>query len=171
MGPGAPASRIWNAKCYACKDIPGYCVSLGMSVSYGRSPFRNQPCGHSRCTIPAGHSPAPVPVRSLRTCSQLLSPANGRTGRMTLDHLPNLLSFLFAAFPPKRCETISPWPHLLSVTSCQLGGKLICVHPIIPDNLSGISVVGLPMKNVRQLGAHFNFRSRADNSCQLGTNF
>ena len=123
-----------------------------MSVSYGQSP---------------SGKPTSVPVQSLRTCSCFLCPANMCTGRMTNDHLPNLLSFLFVPFPPQRCDTISPWPHLLSATSrqvgakllaptsCQLGGKLACVHLIIPDNLSGISVDGLPMKNVRQLGAHF----------------
>ena len=62
---------------------------------------------------------------------------------MTNDHLLNLLSYLFLSFPPKRCDTISPRPHLLSVTSRQLGRKLNRIRLIIPDNLSGISVVGL----------------------------
>ena len=39
-GSGCPGKRIWNAKCYACKDIPGYCVSLGMSVSCWAKPLR-----------------------------------------------------------------------------------------------------------------------------------
>jgi ParB family chromosome partitioning protein len=43
---------------------------------------------------------------------------------MTNPHLLNLLSFLFVPFPPQRCDTISPWPHLLSVTSRQVGTKL-----------------------------------------------
>ena len=181
-GSGCPGKRIWNAKCYACKDIPGYCVSLGMSVSYGRSPSGSQPCGYRRRTIPAGHSPAPVPIQSLRTCSLILFPANGCTGRMTNPHLLNLLSLLFVPFPPQRCDTISPWPHLLSVTSCQVD---LCS----PDNSGQLvrnfccrSLLG----NVRQLVPHFQRRAsikraptwrtflpstRPDNSCQLGTNF
>ena len=42
---------------------------------------------------------------------------------MTNPHLMDLLSCLFVPFPPKRCETISPWPHLFFVTSRQLGTK------------------------------------------------
>ena len=67
--------------------------------------------------------PTPVPVRSLRTCSRFVYPVNGCTGRMTNNHLLNLLSCLFVPFPPKRCDTISLWPHLLSVTSRQVGAK------------------------------------------------
>lgn len=125
-----------------CLHIP-----CGMPVSCGRSLSWNQPCGYRRRTIPAGHSPAPVPIRSLWTCSQILFPANGCTGRLTNPHLLNLLSLLFVPFPPQRCDAISSWPHLLSKTksrpcdrlfgtSCQLGAKLICICPIIQDNLS-----------------------------------
>ncbi len=110
MGPGVPASGIWNAKCYACTSYSGCPSPVGRSLS------GNQPCGYRRRTIPAGHSPAPVPIRPLRTCSQFLFPANGCIGRMTNLHLPNLLSFLFTSFPLQRCDTISPWPHLLSAT-------------------------------------------------------
>ena len=145
-----------------------------MSVSYGRSPSGNQPFGQRRCTIPAGHSPTPVPVRSLRTCSQLLCPANMCTGRMTLDHLLNLLSCLFVLFPHKRCDMISPLPHLLSITSRQVGTKLFFsitsnfpptwreVDLCSPDNSGQLvrnfccrSLLG----NVRQLVPHFQRRA------------
>ena len=117
MGPGVPASGIWNAKCYACTSYSGCPSPVGRSLS------GNQPCGYRRRTIPAGHSPAPVPVRSLRTSSCFLCPANGFTGRMTNPHLLNLLPFLFVPFPPQQCDTIDPLPHLLSVTSRQVGAK------------------------------------------------
>ena len=156
MGPGAPASAFGTPNAMLARTSQDTAYPLGCPSPVGRSPSGNQPCGHRRCTIPAGRSPAPVPVRSLRTSSCFLCPANGFTGRMTNLHLMDLLSFLFVPFPPQRCDTISPWPHLLSLTSCQVGRKLICVFLIIPDNLSGISVVGLSIKNVRQLGALFS---------------
>lgn len=98
----------------------------------------------------ATHSPAPVLVRSLRTCPCFLCPANVCTGRMTLDHLLNLLSCLFVLFPPKRCDTISPWPHLLSVTSRQVGTKLAHV-----------------LQNSSQLGMVF----QRYNSSEVGQNY
>ena len=142
-GSGCPGKRIWNAKCYACTSYSG-CLS-----PVGRSPSGNQPCGYRRRTIPADQSPAPVPIRPLRTCSCFLCPANMCTGRMTNDHLLNLLSFLFASFPPRRCETISPgltsFPQLsaklalsrISLTSCQVGTKLTPDCSELPANLAG----------------------------------
>ena len=126
----------------------------GCPSPVGRSPSGNQPCGHSRCTIPAGHSPAPVLVRSLRTSSCFLCPANGFTGRMTNLHLMDLLSCLFVSFPSQRCETYSFRPHLLSSKKCgptwltfrfrslyasssQVATKLIYDCLELPANLAG----------------------------------
>ena len=123
-GPGAPASAFGTPNAMLARTSQDTAYPWGCPSPVRRSPSGNQLCGHSRCTIPAGYSPAPVPTRSLRTYSQLLCPANVCTGRMTNPHLLNLLSFLFVPFPPQRCDTISPWPHLLSVTSRQVGTKL-----------------------------------------------
>ena len=124
MGPGAPASAFGTPNAMLARTSQDIAYPSGCPSPVGSSPSGNQPCGQRRCTIPAGHSPTPVPVRSLRTCSQLLCPANMCTGRMTLDHLLNLLSCLFVLFPHKRCDMISPLPHLLSITSRQVGTKL-----------------------------------------------
>ncbi len=122
-GPGAPASAFGTPNAMLARTSQDTAYPSGCPSSVRRSPFGNQPCGHRRCTIPAGHSPAPVPVRSLRTCSCFLCPANMCTGRMTNLHLLNLLSYLSVPFPPQRCDTIIPWPHLLSATSRQVGAK------------------------------------------------
>ena len=113
------------------------------------------PCGMSvSCGQSSSGKPTPVPVRSLRTCSCFLCPANMCTGRMTNDHLPNLLSFLFVPFPPQRCETYSLRPRLLSskkcgptwltfrirslyVTSSQVATKLTYDCLELPANLAG----------------------------------
>ena len=124
-GSGVPKSAFGTPNAMLARTSQDTAYPSGCPSPVGRSPSENQPCGHSRCTIPAGHSPAPIPARSLRTCSQLLCPANRCAGRMTNLHLLNLLSFLFVPFPPQRCDTISPWPHLLSATSRQIGAKLL----------------------------------------------
>ena len=93
---------------------------------------------------------------------------------MTNDHLLNLLSCLFVPFPYKRCDMISPLPHLLSITSRQVGTKLFFsitsnfpptwreVDLCSPDNSGQLvrnfccrSLLG----NVRQLVPHFQRRA------------
>ena len=183
-GSGCPGKRIWNAKCYACKDIPGYCVSLGMSVSYGRSPSGNQPCGQRRCTIPAGHSPTPVPVRSFRNCYSnpvLFQRVHWKNSSSIMGHY--LLSFVHSPLPVAAVRNIQPpasppfqnkkptlrsafrnfvpsWDEVdlwLHLTSCQLGRKLL-----------GISDVGHPSEMWDKLSHIFTC---GNNTYQLGKNY
>ena len=102
-GSGCPGKRIWNAKCYACTSYSG-CLS-----PVGRSPSGNQPCGYRRRTIPAGHSPTPVPVRSFQTCYSnpvFFQRVYWKNSSSIMGHY--LLSFVHGPLPAAAVRNIQP---------------------------------------------------------------
>ena len=116
---------------------------------------------------PRATAPRPSPSGPFRPVTPILFSSNGCTGRIALRSWV-ITSFLssMVPFPPQRCDTISPWPHLLSVTSRQVGAKSTAFN-FVPTWHEVSSTTAL---NFLPTGQEVDLCS-PDNSGQLVRNF